>query len=70
MRRRNFRNTRKEWTNNTTYGYEGKPVGDNDVHDRISIKSLKDLPKSSYALKSDPYTAALPTSEPDRKSVV
>lgn len=53
-----------KWDDNTTYGYKGKPSGDNSVKDHISLKSMKDLPKSSYSLKSDPYTAALPTSEP------
>jgi len=48
----------------TTYGYKGKPSGDTYVHPELSIKALRDLPHSSYAIKADPYEAALPTSEP------
>lgn len=61
----NYRGRRKEKaTDDLGYGYKGKPVGDNSVKDSISLKSLKDLPKSTYSFKADPFQAALPTSEP------
>lgn len=53
-----------KYIDNTRYNYEGKPKGDNKVDNLISVRSLKDLPKSSYALKADPYEAGLSTSEP------
>lgn len=59
-----FRKPKQDWMDRTTYGYEGKPSGDSDVKDHISLRALKDLPKSSYSIKADPYQAALPTSEP------
>lgn len=48
----------------TKYGYQGKPDGDNAPNTLLSQKAMKDLPHSSYALKADPYEAALPTGEP------
>lgn len=70
MRKKIIRNSNYKRSKNydpdytTRYGYSGKPEGDIEVKDHISIKATKDLPKSSYAIKSDPYEAALSTSEP------
>lgn len=66
------RNTRKptskrntwESSDKTSYGFQGKPETEGTVKDHISIVANKDLPKSSFAVKADPYTAALPGSEP------
>lgn len=55
---------RKSYDQQTTYGGGSRPTTEGSVHDMISQKAMKDLPKSSYAIKADPYTAALPTSEP------
>lgn len=46
------------------YGYQGKPIGDNRPNIGLSVKSLRNQPKSSYSVIADPYTAALPGSEP------
>lgn len=62
-RKLNRRSNRQEY-GEISYGYQGKPVGDNDPKLGISVKSLRDLPKSSYSVQADPYTAALPGSEP------
>lgn len=59
-----FRQPKADWIDRTTYGYKGRPEGDHEVKDHISLKAMKDLPKSSYSFKADPYQAALPTSEP------
>lgn len=54
----------KTYTDQTGYGYRGRPEGDEKPDDYISQKALKNLPHSSYSIQADPYTAALPTSEP------
>lgn len=60
-----FKPKRKDYLDNTTHGYDGKPDGEGeDVKFGLSAKALKDLPHSSYSVMADPYTAALPTSEP------
>lgn len=59
---KNYRD--KEEYGSLQYGYSGKPVGDDHPEIGISLKSLKNLPKSSYSVMADPYTAALPGSEP------
>lgn len=46
------------------YGYQGRPLGDSRPNIGLSIKSLRNMPKSSYSVIADPYTAALPGSEP------
>lgn len=55
---------RMKYEDSTTYGGGSKPTSEGSVKDLISQKSLRDLPKSSYSIKADPYTAALPPSEP------
>lgn len=55
---------RRESTETLGYGYKGRPTEGHSVNDLISKKSLKDLPRSSYTFMADPYSAALPTSEP------
>lgn len=71
MSRRQFNNKdyqkkpmRRNFDDSLGYGYKGKPAGEGDVKAELSVKALRDLPHSSYAIKADPYTAALPTSEP------
>lgn len=59
----NFR-SKLSYMDNTTWKYDGKPEGDKDVHDKLSVKAVRYLPHSTYAIKADPYEAALPTSEP------
>lgn len=47
--------------------YEGVlkgPTPEGDVQDGLAIKALRDLPKSSYSIQADPYSSALPGSEP------
>lgn len=56
--------SRKSYDQTTTYGGGTRPTGEGSVKDLISQKAMKDLPKSSYSIKADPYSAALPTSEP------
>lgn len=43
---------------------EGPYKTERKVQDHISEKALRDLPKSSYSIKADPYTASLPVSTP------
>lgn len=57
-------NYRKNYDQQTTYGGGSRPTSEGSVKDLISQKAMRDLPKSSYAIKADPNTAALPTSEP------
>ena len=57
-------NSRKTYDRQTTYGGGSRPTTEGSVKDLISQKAMRDLPKSSYSIKADPYTAALPTSEP------
>lgn len=57
------RNNRQEY-GSISYGYQGKPIGDKAPNYEISVKSLKGLHGSSYSVQADPYTAALPGSEP------
>lgn len=63
--RRNFRK-RQDYLKDDNYKYSGtsKPTKDTEVNATISSISLSSLPKSSYAIKADPYDAALPGSEP------
>lgn len=67
-KKRNFGkrgSSRKNYMDDTHYNYEGKPEsGEKDVKVTLSLKALKDLPHSSYSVKADPYTAALPTAAP------
>lgn len=47
---------------NSEKGYPNNTEG--DVKFGMSVKALKDLPKSSYSFLADPYAASLPTSNP------
>lgn len=55
---------RQDYMDNTEYHGVSRPTKEGDVQTYISRKALRDLPKSSYSITTDPYTAALPGSEP------
>lgn len=55
---------KRSWMDKTSHGYTGKPDGDSKTKPEISIVALRDLPKSSFSFRADPYTAALTESEP------
>lgn len=57
---------KQTYMDKTTYGVQGQPEGEGKTDLLLSLKALKNLPKSAYSLLADPYLAALP----DRKSVV
>lgn len=55
---------RRDLLDDTSFGYKGKPENETNVKDYISLKALRNLPKSSYALLADPYSAMIATSAP------
>lgn len=57
-------NKRQDYMDNYKYERGGNPTEDKDVKNYLSTKALSGLPHSSYSVTADPYTAALPTSEP------
>lgn len=66
---RNFKtkksyNKRQDYMDNYKYSGGDKPTEEKDVKNYLSTKALSGLPHSSYSVTADPYTAALPTSEP------
>lgn len=61
--KKNFKNS-QDYMSDTSYGYKGKPEGDKQADYGIALKAKRGLPKSSFAVLADPYTAALPGSEP------
>lgn len=66
-RKGNFnRKGKSDWSNNTSYKdqFPSEPYKEGNVEDGISIKALSNLPKGSYSVKADPYSAALPSSVP------
>lgn len=66
MPRRNYhgKSNRRSYMDDTKHGYQGKPEKEDKVNVALSLKALKNLPHSSYSVMADPYTAALPGSEP------
>lgn len=60
----NARGSRSDYMDNTQYAGVTRPSSEGEVQNYISLKALKDLPKSSYSIQADPYTAALPGAEP------
>lgn len=65
MNRSNFKRTSK-YESKPEYDdkFPDKPYSEGSLKDHLSIKALRDLPKSSYSIKADPYTASLPASTP------
>lgn len=61
-----FRNKTKNYMDNVEY--EGSmpkgPIDEGIAHTHISAKALRDLPRSSYSIKADPYQAILPAATP------
>lgn len=55
---------RKDYLDDTTYSYDGKPPVEDKPETLISVKAMKNLPHSSYSMLADPYLAALPASSP------
>lgn len=55
---------KKEEYGDLSYGYQGKPKGDDKPITGLSVKSLKGLPHAAFSVQADPYTSALPGSEP------
>ena len=56
---------RSDYMDNTHYEYKGKPERETvEANSLMAVKALRNLPKSSYSVMADPYTASLPTSNP------
>lgn len=58
--------SRQDYMDNYTYDAKGQPKDETEgkISLGISAKAMKDLPKSSYSVKADPYDSGLPTSRP------
>lgn len=57
-RKENFRKKRLNYLDKTTYSDRAsKPFSEGEVNDKISVKAYRDLYKSTYSFKADPYTA-------------
>lgn len=66
-KKNNFKRPKSnDYMDNYSYPSKGQPKDENAgvVSLGISAKAMKDLPKSSYSVKADPYDSSLPTSRP------
>lgn len=66
IRKRNMKTRTARYEDKPEYEdtFPDKPYSEGKIRDHISAKAMRDLPKSSYSIKADPYTASLPASTP------
>lgn len=66
MRNKTSPKSRREYEDNIQYDKvgSGRPDKEGTIKDGISVKSLRNMPKSTYSFMADPYDPALPTSRP------
>lgn len=56
---------REDYMDNTMYEDHSKgPNNEGNLDTRIGIKARSSLPKSTYAIKADPYEASIPAANP------
>ena len=53
-----------DYMDNTKFDAKGTPGKEGSLNVELSVKALRNLPKSSYSFMADPYTASLPKSTP------